>query len=145
MQAWHIWVIIGILLIIVEIFTAGFLIINFGIGAIGAGIAAMLGLGIKTQIAVFAVVSLVLFIVSRKLASRYLSKDRPGSKTNVDALVGKIGVVTVMIRGTTTRGGVKVSGEDWSAIGELEEDIKVGDRVVVTGIDGNKLIVKKTE
>ena len=145
MQAWHIWMIAGILMVILEIFTAGFLIINFGIGAIAGGIAAMLGMGAKAQIAAFAVTSLVLFIISRKLASSYLSKDKPDSKTNVNALVGKYGVVTVMIRGTTTRGGVKVAGEDWSAIGENEEDLEIGDRVVVTGIDGNKLIVKKTE
>ena len=145
MQALHIWIIIGIILSILEIFTAGFLIINFGIGAIIAGLAAFGGAGFKTQIIVFAISSLILFVLSRKFASRFLTKDEPEVRTNVEALIGKEAIVTQPIAGTLERGQVKVNGEEWSAISETEDIIDAGEKVTVKGVDGNKLIVIKAE
>ncbi len=145
MQAWHIWIIIGIILSILEIFTAGFLIINFGIGAIIAGLAAFGGAGLKTQLIVFAISSLILFVLSRKFASRFLTKDEPEARTNVEALIGKEAIVTQPIGGTLERGQVKIDGEEWSAISETEDNIDAGEKVTVKGVDGNKLIVIKAE
>ncbi|PJA28291.1 MAG: NfeD family protein [candidate division Zixibacteria bacterium CG_4_9_14_3_um_filter_46_8] len=145
MQAWHVWVIIGIILSILEIFTPGFMMINFGVGAIIAGLIAAIGAGFKVQVLTFALSSLILFASSRKLVSKYLSKDKPEARTNVDALVSRQGVVIEAIKANLKHGRVKIGGEEWSAISSSEMEISMGEKVVVTGIEGNKLIVKKVE
>ncbi|MBD3233735.1 MAG: hypothetical protein GF315_08420 [candidate division Zixibacteria bacterium] len=145
MQAWYIWIIVGIILSILEIFTSGFLVINLGIGAIIAGLVALTGAGIKAQIIVFALSSLVVFVFIRKFAVRYLNKQKPDSYTNVEALKGKTGIVTAPIGGSVKKGQVKVGGEEWSALCQDDVEVEVGERIVVTAIDGNKLIVRKEE
>lgn len=145
MQAWHLWVIIGIIFSILEIFTAGFLIINFGIGAFITALAAGLGFGFRAQILTFAVSSLIFFIFIRRIAMRYLTKDKPEGRTNVDALIGRTGIVTAAVGGTIERGSVKIGGEEWSAVSEVEREIGAGSKIVVTGVDGNKLIVRPEE
>ncbi len=143
MQAWQIWIILGIILSIMEVFTPGFLIINFGLGAIITGIISLLGIGLKAQLAVFSIISLTFFILSRKIASKILSKDKPEARTNVEALKGKFALVTEKIEGNLSPGMIKVGGEEWSAIGEVDGEIEVGEKVSIVGIEGNKLIVKK--
>ena len=62
--------------------------------------------------------------------------------TNLDRVIGMVGIVTEEI----TRfkiGEVRVDGKKWSAISE--EKIKVGEKVIIEGIDGVKLIVRKGE
>src|SRR3712207_3888163 len=51
------WIVLGIALVIAEAFTATFLIIFFGVGALAAAGAAALGASALIQVIVFAVVS----------------------------------------------------------------------------------------
>jgi len=62
---WMLWMILAALCIIGEIFTAGFFLLWFGIGAAAAGAAALLGLGAAWQWGLFVVLTAVLFAVSR--------------------------------------------------------------------------------
>lgn len=143
MQTWHLWIIVGIVLSILEIFTSGFLVINFGIAAIITGLVAWAGVGFKVQVFTFAISSLILFALSRKLATKYLNKDKPEARTNVDALKDQSGIVTERIPGGLDRGQVKIGGEEWSAISEDNVEIPAGDKVVIVRVEGNKLVVKK--
>ncbi len=54
-----IWFIVGVILIVLEIFVPRFVIVWFGFGAILAGFTAFFGAGHLVQILVFMVVSLV--------------------------------------------------------------------------------------
>ena len=65
-------------------------------------------------------------------------------RTNVTRLVGKKGLVEKAI-GQFERGVVKVGYEDWSAEAEDGNDIPKGTTVVVTGITGVTLRVKKED
>ena len=56
-KIWWIWMIIAALFIIGEIFTAGFFLFCFGIGAAVAGVLALLGVSFGWQLAIFVVVS----------------------------------------------------------------------------------------
>jgi membrane protein implicated in regulation of membrane protease activity len=64
------------------------------------------------------------------------------SKTNVDAIVGRTGIVLQSIA-QNVDGRVKVSNEDWRA--RATEDIEKGDEIVVTGVRGVTLIVEKNK
>jgi len=141
--AWHVWMILGIIFIIIEIFDPAFFFVSLGIGAIVTGLLALLPFiqnSIVLQIVLFAIFSFIAFLFTRKLSKKVLA--HPGEETNVFALKGKIGSVTKAIE-SDARGYVKVGGEEWVAISEDNSPIDVGEKVLISGIDGNKLIVKK--
>ena len=142
MEIWMIWIAIGILCLIIEIFTPGFLFMSFGIGAILTGLTATFISNITVQIVIFTIITFILFINLRKLSKKLIPES--SEKTNVSALIDKIGVVTKFIP-EFGRGYVKVDGEEWSAISKNKEKIEETQKVVVIDIEGNKLIVKKSD
>ena len=140
---WHVWMMIGIGCIIIEIFDPAFFFVSLGIGAILTGLFSMLPLvgdSIPLQIMLFAIFSFVSFLFMRKLGKKVLKN--PGSETNVFALKGKTGTITKEIP-SEGKGYVKMGGEEWPAIEEQQLAVELGAKVEVVGIDGNKLIVKK--
>ncbi len=140
---WHIWMIIGIGFIIIEIFDPAFFFISLGIGAIITAlisIVPVIGDSVPLQIFIFAVLSFIAFLFMRKLGRKVLAN--PGSDTNVYALKGKSGFVTKEIP-VEGKGYVKIGGEEWVAIEENQQAVELGAKVIITGIDGNKVIVKK--
>lgn len=142
-KLWWIWMAIGAIFIIGEIFTAGFFLLWFGIGALTAGILAMLGLGIGWQLGAFVVVSGVLFLVSRRFAERISKKQPPG--IGADRFVGLRGLVLEEIDNIKNTGRVRLQKEEWRADSETGDVIGVGAKVEVTRLDGTHLIVKSIE
>ncbi len=135
---WVIWVAIGIICIIIEIFTPGFLFLSFGVGAIFTGLAALLIPSIAFQILTFAVITLIVFLLSRKFSKKLISTNY--EETNVKALVGKTGKVTQQIP-ANEKGYVKIGGEEWAAVSKDNKEITKDARVTVNDIEGNKVIV----
>ncbi|MDH4220127.1 MAG: NfeD family protein [Candidatus Aminicenantes bacterium] len=142
-KIWWIWMIIAAFFIVGEIFTQGFFILWFGVGAAVAGILSLLGLGIGWQLAAFVVVSGVLFIVSRRFAERFSKKQPPG--IGADRFVGLEGIVLEEIDNAKNTGQVRVQKDEWRADSETGEIIPVGKRVKVTRLDGTHLVVKITK
>jgi membrane protein implicated in regulation of membrane protease activity len=135
---WMIWIAIGVICMIIEIFTPGFLFLSFGLGAILTGVITLTHIPFWAQLSIYIVLTFILFLNLRKL-SKKLTKDT--IPTNVDALMEKKGLVTVQIP-AAGKGNVKIGGETWSAISQDEILIEVNQKIVVKNIDGNKLIVK---
>ena len=106
------WVVLGVGLIIAEIFTLGFVLLWFGIGAFAAALVGVLGFGFVWQFLAFALVSVVLTAMSRTIFSNYFSNSEENSiKTGVDSLPGKIGTVSEASKGALHEGAVKVFGK----------------------------------
>ena len=103
-----IWLVILAVMIVIEIITLGLTTIWFGIGAIGAAIAAWMGYGFWVQLFVFAILSVVAMAIFRPLAVKYLNKDK--EKTNVDEVVGTTVVVTKQIDNEMATGEVQLKG-----------------------------------
>ena len=104
--AWILWIILGVVLIVAEIFTFGFVLFWFGIGALAAAFAGWLGLGLGGQFLIFAVVSIALTAMSRTIfTSLYQQKDENTIRTGMDSLPGQIGTVTSASRGARGRAG----------------------------------------
>ena len=74
MAAYQIWLIIAIVLVIIELLTAGFGVVCFAIGAGFSALAAGLGLSLTWQIIIFVVVSLLTFIFLSPIALRFLNR-----------------------------------------------------------------------
>jgi membrane protein implicated in regulation of membrane protease activity len=65
-----VWVVMAVLLAIAEIFTAGFFLIGFAIGAAAAAVAAFMGFAPLAQFAVFVVASALSLLLARPLVNR---------------------------------------------------------------------------
>lgn len=141
-QAWHIWVIIALIFIIVEIFTSGFAVACFSIGAVAGAIASACGLAIIWQILIFAVFTFLAFVYVRPFIMKTFYKPQDGRQTNADALIGRKARVTVEIDPQKGTGRVAIDGDDWKAVSEDGAKIKVGTNVEVTKVDSIILTVK---
>jgi membrane protein implicated in regulation of membrane protease activity len=139
--AWILWVVFGVILIIAETFTLGFVLFWFGLGALAAALVGLLGLGFVWQFVAFAVVSIALTLLSRTIFANYYShNDENAVKTGVDALPGQIGTVTSASRGALREGAVKVYGSTWTAFpGEGEDPLAEGEKVEVIRVQGSSI------
>jgi len=137
---WWIWMIIAAFFIVSEIFTAGFFLMCFGIGAAAAGLIALIGSGMLWQLGVFIVVSFVTFAASRRFANRVSKEQPPG--IGADRFIGKECVVLVDINNEANTGRVRLGTEEWRAKTESGEPIASGTKVVVTRLSGTRLVVR---
>ena len=143
MEVWHIWVIVALVFVIVEIFTTGFAVMCISFGCLfGAG-ASALDWNVKWQLLAFAVGTVLAFATVRPLVYKFFYKKSREVKTNAEALVGRRAVVTERIEGELHPGRVKVDGDDWKAVSLDTEAIEVGEAVEVTAINSVILTVKK--
>lgn len=137
-----IWIIVGLGLCLLEIFTPSFFVSLFGVAAIITGVAEKLGLSQQGQWILFIVLCLILIIFVRKYLVRFLDQQ-PSQMANVGGLVGKQALVTKEIQRDSLKGRVRIEGEDWIAITEEDEIFPSESHVTIKGISGTKLIVGK--
>ena len=143
MKIWWIWMILAAFFVVAEIFTAGFFLLWFGVGAAVAGVLALFGLGFGWQLGAFVVVSGVLFVVSRRFAEKFTKKQPPG--IGADRFVGREGLVLEEIDNVKNTGRVRLKKEEWRADSETGDVIPVGTHVEVIRMDGTHLVVKIIE
>lgn len=145
-KLWYIWFILAVIFILAELFTSGFVLLWFGVGALVAGILALAGfIGLPLQVAVFLSVAILLTIASRTIFERYLLPQSPGRdlKTGVEALIGREAVVVEKSSGATNEAAVRLSGATWRAFPiHSEEDLQAGDKVVVERVEGATVYVR---
>jgi membrane protein implicated in regulation of membrane protease activity len=143
--AWILWIVLGVVLIITETFTLGFVLLWFGIGALAAALVGLLGFGVVSQFLVFAIVSIALTALSRTIFARYYSHgDEEKIKTGIDSLPGQIGTVTIASKGALQEGAVKVYGSTWTAFPEPgEKPLTEGEKVEVIRVQGSSIYVKR--
>lgn len=144
---WIFWVILAATLIIAEIFTTGFVLLWFGVGALAAGLANLAGVtSIPLQFLIFAIVSIGLTAASRTIFVNYFSREKTGGdlKTGADALPGQVGTVVTSSRGALNEGAVKVFGSTWTAYpADGEDPLEAGDRVQVERVQGASIYVRR--
>src|SRR6266487_1684800 len=95
MEDWLIWFLSAVVLIVAEMFTAGFWLACLAVGCVAAGLLGLVPFaGVTLQTIAFAATSLASMIGLRPLMVRHFQLG-PGAgvRTGVDALLGKTGVV----------------------------------------------------
>ena len=142
---WVLWLVLGVGLIVAEIFTLGFFLLWFGVGAIVAAVVGAFGGGFLLQFLVFAIVSIALTAMSRTIFAAYFSHDdKNAMKSGVDSLPGKIGTVATASKGSLNEAAVKVFGSTWTAYpldGELA--LTEGEKVEVVEVRGSSIYVRR--
>ena len=143
MDIWVYWVVAALVLFIIEMFTSGFAVICLAIGALGGAAASLLDWSLEIQLLVFAVVSFVALIAVRPILKRLFFSKGEKVQTNVNAIIGKRGVVCVEIETDDDNGRVMIDGLDWRAKSDNNEPLPVGTKVEVVERDSVILTVKK--
>lgn len=138
---YYIWLIAALVLVILEICTAGFGVICFAIGTLFAALVSALGLNLTWQIVIFAVVSLLTFIFLRPVVMRFLDKKSKNVKTNADALVGRKAIVSERIDAAQHTGRVAIDGDDWKAVSLDGSVLEKGTEVEIVKLDSIILTV----
>ena len=141
-MSWGIWIIIGIILLITEFFTMGFVAIFFAIAAIATGIVSIFTDSISIQLLVFCLTSLITAAFGRPVLKKFFKIDEEAQPSNVHAMVNKNGVVVKDIT-STQYGQVKVDDDIWTAVSSDGSEIFEGTGVNVLAVDGVKLVVKQ--
>jgi len=138
---WSVWVIIGIICLILEIFTPSFFFFSIGFGAMMTGLLnKIIVSSISWQLLIFAIVTIIAFTLMKKFARLFI---KPGKtvESNIFALVGKTGRVTQEIL-PGKKGYVKIEGEEWSAVAtDPNLLILVQTSVKIDKLEGNKVFV----
>ena len=138
------WLVLFVILLFIEIFTMGLTTIWFAGGSLLAFVLAYVGFGLPVQIIVFLLASIILLVLTRPIAVKFFNKER--QKTNAESLIGQKAVVLERIDTLHGTGRAEVNGMEWSAkTDEPGEIIEAGTIVIIEGIQGVKLIVKKEE
>ena len=138
------WLIMFAVLLVIEILTMGLTTIWFAGGALVAFVLAYIGFGLPVQIIVFLVVSIGLLVITRPIAMKFFNQER--QKTNAESLIGQKAVVLEKIDTLHGIGRAEVNGMEWSAkTDDTNMTIEAGEVVIIEGIQGVKLIVKKEE
>lgn len=135
------WLIAAAVFLILEILTMGLTTIWFAGGSLMGALLAVLHFPLGIQVAAFVVVSVILLVLTRPLAKKYLNSRTV--KTNADSLIGKTCIVTQTIDNLRAEGQVTIMGQVWTARSAQDEQIIQKDRKVrVRAISGVKLIVE---
>jgi membrane protein implicated in regulation of membrane protease activity len=133
------WLIGGVLLLILEVIAPGFFLVFLGAAAMATGLFTLLfGLGTAPQLALFALYAVIAVLVGRRFyGNRSADSTDPLLNDRAGRLVGK---VVVVVAAVDDHGGrVRVGDGEWSARGG---PAAAGERVRITGIDGNCLKVE---
>ncbi|MCP4168043.1 MAG: NfeD family protein [Chloroflexi bacterium] len=136
------WLIFAMILFVGEIFTAGFVLAAFGIGALAGALFALFGFEVQWQLLVFIAVSAISVTLSRRFADR-VSGEQP-ENVGVDRVLGKRAVVLETIEPLAGLGRVRIEREEWRAESADEESIPSGTVVEIIGVEGTRVLVRPT-
>ncbi len=138
---YSIWLIIGILLLIGEIFTLDFSLSCIGLAFITAGLISWLGLNIYWQLLTVCVVLLTLFFTLRPFILKHITRKKE-YKSNMDALVGTKHDFYAL-KEDKKHALINIDGDVWEA--QSAAPLKEGKTVEVVKVEGATLLVKQEE
>jgi membrane protein implicated in regulation of membrane protease activity len=139
---WWMWVVLGLALATLEIFTMSFFIVWFGIGAVLVGLIswAVPELTIATQLLSWTVLSVLLMIFWFKVLNKHAADTRWTSED----VIGEKGLLTAPVS-EFVKGRVRfqkpiLGNEEWVCISN--SDIQAGERVRIVSVEGNTLRIE---
>lgn len=144
-EPWH-WFLLGIALIVLEIFAPSFTIFWFGLAAIvvSAIVWFIPTLALPLQIMIWIILSIIITFAWFKFARPLFNKDHTQAGLPREATIGQVGMVIQLLpehNEVKVRFPMPILGSDeW--ICRLLHPAPVGSRVIVKDILGNQLVVE---
>jgi membrane protein implicated in regulation of membrane protease activity len=135
-----VWLIAGIGLLLVEVFTLSVVLGLLGVAALVTAAVAFLGVGALGQAIAFAGASTALLVFARPPVQRMLNKGDDGRSTDARMLTGSTALVVERV--TDESGQVRLNGELWRARPYAGTGpVDVGRPVSVARVEGATLLV----
>ena len=138
-----IWLGLTVLFLIAEASTVTVISLWFAAGSLVAMAMALLGGAVWLQALTFLVVSAIALTALRPLVRKYLTPKL--TATNIDSVIGSVGIVTATIDNIAAAGQVKLNGMEWTARSTSGDPIPAGTKVRVDKIEGVKAFVSPAE
>jgi membrane protein implicated in regulation of membrane protease activity len=135
-----VWIVAAVVLSVAEMFTAGFFMLPFGIGAAVAAGLAYFNVALVWQWVAFVGLSLLLLFTLRRFSDHMTHE--PPQMVAADRLIGRTGVAVEAIDTASGSGRVRVDREEWRADAQGDVAIAEGAPVTVVALVGAHLIVK---
>ena len=133
------WLVLLVVFIVAEASTVTMVSIWFAAGSLVALVAALLGGKFWLQIVLFLVVSAVFLALLRPIAQKHFTPRI--TRTNVDAIIGKICLVTTDIDNVASAGQVKIGDVEWTARSADGTPIPADTQVKIQRVEGVKVYV----
>lgn len=134
------WSVIFITTLIIELETADLTCILFCLASLVSLVCAIFKMEAIFQVLVFAAVATLLILATKPITKKMMKTEI--IHTNTDKLIGMVGTITKEIIDDSI-GEVKVNNELWRAICIEGDNIKIDEKVIITALSGNKVIVTK--
>lgn len=141
MDNWHLWTIVGILLIIVEMLTYTFFAASFGVAALITAWASAQNVGFTWELTTFVIAS-TLCVLGVRPVFRMIYRGSDNRAILTDAMIGQSGLIVDEIESQGGHGRVKTGGEEWRAVSTDARPIPAGTRVVIVSVEGATLTVR---
>ena len=140
MAAWLLWLIGAGLLAVGEVLTLDLMLLMLAGGALGGMTVALLGGAAILQIVTFIVVSGLLLVLVRPIATKHLTNRTPLQLDGVDTLVGRTAKVTRDV--DVTGGRIQLGADEWTARSQHGgETFPVGATVRILQVEGATAVV----
>lgn len=137
------WFVLMVLFLVMEASTVTLVSLWFVAGALVAMLLSLFNLPLWIQIAAFFAVSILLLVLLRSVVKKYLAPKLV--RTNVDAMIGATGYVTVYIDNMAASGQVKIGSMYWTARTTGNDPIPEGTFIQVDRVEGVKVFVSPAE
>jgi membrane protein implicated in regulation of membrane protease activity len=136
-----IWLVIAVALIGIDVVTSSFIFMWFSIGALLAIILAFIEVSIVWQLIVFLVTGIILIILGYPWAKKKFKVEKNHTLTMEETYIGRVMTANEDI---VEKAKIKVDGVYWTAYNKTKK-INKGEQFIISGIEGNKLVVKIKE
>ena len=144
-ESWIIWIIIGAIFIVAEIFSVSFFAGPVGLACLVAAILNKAGATTTWQLVGFSVTSVGLLLAVRPIWKRMMENMSDKEVSGIDTYVGRQGKITETVDPQAETGRIKIGGENWRAVPDKNIIIEEGSLATVIRIEGSKAVVSVSE
>lgn len=146
-EPWH-WLVLGLFLIILELFLTSFVSLSIGVAAILVAIFSwVMPLNWFIWVMIWLILSVIFTVIGFKFIKPYM-KNRRIAGTGLELIVGQTGMIIHSPQQNNLgkiRFSVPIFGADeWACRSFQNAHLSIGERAMVVDVIGNELLVKST-
>lgn len=139
---WHMYLLIGLVLVGLEAFVPTFFLFPLGGAALGTALVAP-WMSFTWELVIFSIIATVLYFISFKFIRPQFQKKR--FLTGADSLIGQTAFALADID-EHNKGYIKIYADEWTALPSRQGGfIPKGTKVIVDRVSGNKVYVSRVE
>ncbi len=144
-KGWLIWIIIGAIFIVAEIFSVSFFAGPIGLACLVTALINFSGASATWQLVGFSATSVGLLLAVRPIWKRMMANRADQEVSGIDTYVGRQGKITETVDTQAETGRIKIGGESWRAVPDKSIIIEEGTMATVIRIEGSKAVVSVSE